>query len=105
MGPPSTPALTSNPVESPDKYIEPLADEDPPAVSTSGITGASLEYQAAMVYEQLLELGERQKYITGKYRTVADDIRRKVEAEKKAEAEKKVEAEKKEIEDIDMGGQ
>jgi hypothetical protein len=60
-----------------------------------------------LVYQQLLAHGERQKAVTGKYRSVADDIKAQVKAEKKAEKKAKG-AQKnaqKESGDVDMGGQ
>ena len=112
MGPPSTPASaykinggpsTENsykPAESPDKYIEPLSDNEDlptiPAVSTPDLTHLPVEEQAALVYKQLLAHGERQKAITGKYRSVADDVRAQTQAEKEAQ---------KEGEDVGIGGQ
>lgn len=99
MGPPSIPTSANKtngvphndhfnkPIESPDKYIEPLSDdEDTPTVPTASapdLTGLSTEEQAALVYKQLLAHGERQKAITGKYRSVADDVRAQAEAERK----------------------
>jgi hypothetical protein len=57
------------------------------------------EEKGRAVYNQLLNLGERQKAVTGKYRSVADDIKAQTEAEKKAQ-----QAQKK-SEDVGMGGQ
>ncbi|KAI4727220.1 hypothetical protein E4T49_04949 [Aureobasidium sp. EXF-10728] len=79
------------PVESLDKYIEPLSP-----VLAPKLDGLPVEEQAELVYKQLLAVGERQKDITGKYRSVADDL--------KAQAEAEVEAQKK-GDDVDMGGQ
>ena len=111
MGPPSAPASAykSNgdphakqpykPVESPDQYIEPLSDDDDvPPVPVPDLVGLSPEEQAALVYQQLLNHGERQKVITGKYRSVADHVRAQAEAEKKAQQVQKGG-------DVDMGGQ
>ncbi|KAI4734595.1 hypothetical protein E4T50_14878 [Aureobasidium sp. EXF-12298] len=111
MGPPSAPvsAYKTNgnphakqpykPVESPDQYIEPLSDdEDVPPVPVPDLVGLSTEEQAALVYQQSLDHGERQKAITGKYRSVADHVRAQAEAEKKAQQAQK-------SGDVDMGGQ
>jgi hypothetical protein len=54
------------------------------------------EEKGRAVYNQLLNLGERQKAVTGKYRSVADDVKAQTEAEKKAQQES---------EDVDMSGQ
>ncbi|KAH0289471.1 hypothetical protein M436DRAFT_82629 [Aureobasidium namibiae CBS 147.97] len=92
MNPPSAPASASasayktnggpssehshKPVESPVKYTEPLSDDEGvPAVPAPVLTGLTTEKQAAIVYQQLLAHGERQKAVTGKYRSVADDVR------------------------------
>jgi len=108
MGPPSNPASayktnggpssehSQNPAESPDKYMEPLSDDEGvPAIPAPKLTGLSAEEQAALVYQQLLAHGERQKTVTGKYRSIADDIRAQAEAERNAQKG----------EDVDMGGQ
>jgi hypothetical protein len=128
MGPPSTPASAyktnsgpsteHRPLESPDQYIEPLSDDEdtapaPPLLPTPApdLVGKSAEQQAMLVYQQLLAHGERQKAVTGKYRSVADDIKAQVKAEKKTEkqAEKKGQKQakeaQKESEIVDMGGQ
>ena len=85
------------PVQSPDKYMEPLSDDEGvPAVPAPDLTGLTTEEQAALVYKQLLAHGERQKAVTAKYRSIADDVKAQVEAQKKAQ---------KEGEDVDMGGQ
>lgn len=106
MGPPSMPAsayktngvpFSDKPVESPDKYIEPLSDdEDSSAVPVPDLTGLSTGEQAARVYKQLLAYGERQKVVTGKYRSVADDVRAQADAERKAQNDG---------DDVGMGGQ
>jgi len=109
MGPPSNPASVYNtnggpstehsqkPAASPDKFMEPLSDDEgSPAVPAPNLTGLSTEEQAALVYKQLLAHGERQKTVTGKYRSVADDVKAQVEAERKAQEEG---------EDVNMGGQ
>jgi hypothetical protein len=57
------------------------------------------EEKGRAVYNQLLNLGERQKAVTGKYRSVADDIKAQTEAEKKAQQAQK------ESEDVGMSGQ
>jgi hypothetical protein len=57
------------------------------------------EEKGRAVYNQLLNLGERQKAVTGKYRSVADDIKAETEAEKKAQQAQQ------ESEDVEMGGQ
>jgi hypothetical protein len=120
MGPPSTPASAyktnsgpsteHRPLESPDQYIEPLSDDEdtapaPPLLPTPApdLVGKSAEQQAMLVYQQLLAHGERQKAVTGKYRSVADDIKAQVMAEKKAQKQAK-EAQKKSVA-VDMGGQ
>jgi len=77
--------------------MEPLSDDEgSPAVPAPDLTGLTTEEQAALVYQQLLAHGKRQKAVTGKYRSIADDVRAQVEAEKKAQ---------KKGEDVDMGGQ
>jgi hypothetical protein len=109
MGPPSTPASAykvnggpslgplHKPAGSPDKYIEPLSnDEHIPAVPAPEITGLSAGEKAALVYQQLLAHGERQKVQTGKYRSIADDVRAQAELERVAQ---------KEGEDVEMSGQ
>jgi hypothetical protein len=124
MGPPSAPASTykansgpsteHRPLESPDQYIEPLSDDEdatpvPPLLPTPApdLVGKSAEQQAMLVYQQLLAHGERQKAVTGKYRSVADDIKAQVMAEKKAEkkGQKQAKEAQKESEIVDMGGQ
>ena len=112
MGLPSTPASAyktngvphaddlDKAAESPDKYIEPLSDNEEntstvPAVPAPDLTSLPTEEQAALVYKQLLAHGERQKAITGKYRSVADDVRAQAEAGRNVQ---------KEGEDVDMGG-
>jgi hypothetical protein len=57
------------------------------------------EEKGRAVYNQLLNLGERQKAVTGKYRSVADDIKAQTEAEKKVQQAQKG------SEDVEMGGQ
>jgi hypothetical protein len=54
------------------------------------------EEKGRAVYNRLLNLGERQEAVTGKYRSVADDVKAQTEAEKKAQQES---------EDVDMSGQ
>lgn len=111
MGPPSAPASAYKtngdphakqpykPVESPDQYIEPLSDDDYDVapVPVPSLVGLSPEEQAAEVYQQLLNHGERQMVIAGKYRSVADHVRAQAEAEKKAQQAQKGD-------DVDMDG-
>jgi hypothetical protein len=121
MGPPSTPASAykansglsteHRPLESPDQYIEPLSDDEdatpvPALLPTPApdLVGKSSEQQAMLVYQQLLAHGERQKAVTGKYRSVADDIKAQTKAEKKAQMQAQKQTQKS-SEDVDMGGQ
>jgi hypothetical protein len=105
------PSTEHRPLESPDQYIEPLSDDEDatpalPLLPTPApdLVGKSSAQQAMLVYQQLLAHGERQKAVTGKYRSVADDIKAQVKAEKKAEKQAQKQAQK-ESEDVDMGGQ
>lgn len=59
------------PVEAPDAQIEPLRPVRAPEFS-----GLSPQKQAELVYQQLLAHGERQKAREGKYRGVADELKK-----------------------------
>ncbi|KAI5197891.1 hypothetical protein E4T39_07072 [Aureobasidium subglaciale] len=70
------------PVPSPVEFIEPLSPvlapklnglPPLPPVLAPKLGGLSTQKQAELVYQQLLAMGERQKAVTGKYRTLADE--------------------------------
>ncbi|KAG9835652.1 hypothetical protein KCU98_g7093, partial [Aureobasidium melanogenum] len=75
-------------VESPDAHIEPLSPG-----RTPNLTGLPTQKQAEIVLQQLRHHGERQKARDGKYRSVADELR-------KGQAQSQQEGD-----DVDMGGQ
>ncbi|KAH0348050.1 hypothetical protein KCU83_g6373, partial [Aureobasidium melanogenum] len=76
------------PVKSPDAHIEPLSP-----VRAPNLTGLPPQKQAELVLQQLRDLGERQKTRNGKYRSVADEL-------KKGQAQSQQEGD-----EVDMGGQ
>ncbi|KAG9654047.1 hypothetical protein KCU64_g7474, partial [Aureobasidium melanogenum] len=76
------------PVKSPDAHIEPLSP-----VRAPNLTGLPPQKQAKLVLQQLRDLGERQKARNGKYRSVADEL-------KKGQAQSQ-----KEGDDVEMGAQ
>ncbi|KAI5271705.1 hypothetical protein E4T47_05000 [Aureobasidium subglaciale] len=80
------------PLPSPVEFIEPLSPvlgakqnglPPLPPVPAPKLDGLSTQKQAELVYQQLLAVGERQKAVTGKYRTLADE--QGVQAAKKPE--------------------
>ncbi|KAG9668738.1 hypothetical protein KCU99_g7346, partial [Aureobasidium melanogenum] len=79
MGPPPPPQhidgpyveALHKPVESPDAHVEPLSP-----VRAPDLTGLPPQKQAELVLQQLRDLGERQKARDGKYRSVADELRK-----------------------------
>ncbi|KAI5259493.1 hypothetical protein E4T42_00014 [Aureobasidium subglaciale] len=80
------------PLPSPVEFIEPLSPVHGaqqnglpplPPVPAPKMDGLSTQKQAELVYQQLLAVGERQKAVTGKYRTLADE--QGVQAAKKPE--------------------
>ncbi|KAH0371609.1 hypothetical protein KCU65_g1715, partial [Aureobasidium melanogenum] len=78
------------PVASPDAHIEPLNPARAP-----DLTGLPSQKQAELVLQQLRDHGERQKACEGKYRSVADELKK---AQGQAQAQE-------EGDDVGMGGQ
>ncbi|KAK6008208.1 hypothetical protein QM012_000111 [Aureobasidium pullulans] len=96
MGPPPLPQHIDGPyvqplrkpIEAPDAHIEPLS-----SVRAPNITGLSPQKQAELVLQQLRDHGERHKARTGKYRSVADELKKgQTQADKEGG-------------DVEMGGQ